>query len=57
MQSDRNRELLAEQLEEKYVVQTHADTPFETPQFDLCLLDTPSLKPPSLICVFLTPPH
>jgi PAS domain S-box-containing protein len=43
MQSDRNRELLAKQLEEEYIVQTHADTPFETPQFDLCLLDTPSL--------------
>jgi len=43
IQSDRNRELLVEQLEGEYIVQTHTDTPFEPPQFDLCLLDTRSL--------------
>ncbi|WP_418286912.1 ATP-binding protein [Halorubrum sp. DTA46] len=42
IQSERNRELLAEQLEEEYIVQTHADTPFENPHFDLCLVDTNS---------------
>jgi PAS domain S-box-containing protein len=43
IQSDRNRELLAKQLEGEYIVQTHTDTPFEDPQFDLCLVDARSL--------------
>lgn len=43
IQSDRNRELLTEQLAEEFTVQTHTDAPFENPQFDLCLLDVRSL--------------
>ncbi|WP_049983436.1 ATP-binding protein [Halorubrum sp. BV1] len=43
VESDRNRELLTEQLEQKYSVLTPTETQFEDPQFDLCLLDTRSL--------------
>ncbi|WP_256403803.1 ATP-binding protein [Halorubrum salinum] len=44
IQSDRNRELLAEQLEPEYTVQTHTDTPFADSDFDLCLVDTRSFE-------------
>lgn len=43
IESDRNRELLAQQLEQEYIIQTHTETRFEDPKFDLCLLDTRSL--------------
>jgi len=43
IQSDRNRELLADQLSDEFDIQTGADDPFGEPGFDLCLLDPPSL--------------
>ncbi|PSP90854.1 PAS domain-containing sensor histidine kinase [Halobacteriales archaeon QS_4_69_34] len=44
VESPRNRELLAGQLDEEYDVRIPAGDPFEDAQFDLCLIDTPSLR-------------
>ena len=43
IKNKRNQELLAEQLRERFTVQTHADAPFDDAQLDMCLLDTGSL--------------
>lgn len=43
IESNRNRELLAEQFGGEFTIQTEADDPFEKREFDLCLLDTQSL--------------
>jgi len=44
IQSDRNRELLADQLSDEFEIQTVATDPFDDPSFDLCLVDPPSLR-------------
>ncbi|KOX95397.1 sensor histidine kinase [Halorubrum tropicale] len=44
IQSDRNRELLADQLSDEFDIQAGADDAFSDPEFDLCLLDPPSLN-------------
>lgn len=43
IESDRNRELLADRLGTEFAIKTTDDDPFIDPAFDLCLLDTPSL--------------
>ncbi|QIO24203.1 nitrogen regulation protein NR(II) [Haloarcula sp. JP-L23] len=44
IERDRNRELLADQLGNEFNIQTAAQTPFDYPQYDICLFDTSSLK-------------
>lgn len=43
IESGRNQELLAEQFGDEFTIQTEADDPFKTREFDLCLLDTQSI--------------
>jgi PAS domain S-box-containing protein len=43
VENDRNRALLADQLDDEFDVRTTVDTSFAELQFDLCLLDGPSL--------------
>jgi len=44
IENERNQELLADQLSNKFAIQTGADDPFINPSFDLCLIDPPSLS-------------
>mgnify|MGYP006279336625 CR=1 FL=1 len=44
IENERNQELLADQLSNKFAIQTGADNPFTDPSFDLCIIDPPSLS-------------